>query len=262
MDKQSLISSLKERSGVDNVSERSFDEVATLFSSLFADDEKITDESWVIPVQVLKTMSGQTRHDVSEAIKSFKSQNEESQKAAVAAAVAAAKAEWEKTVPPSDPKPAESAPDIAKLISEQVQEQMKSVMGEDGEIGKLSKQFSDYLKAQAAKEKAATEADVRSQVRDYLIGRGVDEDDFALDYTLEKLSIGDNADIAVLRAQAEKDYESNYKKIHKGDGAKPFAGGGGGFQDSSKDFQDYMKAKQAAIEQEAKDAEELRKHMV
>lgn len=262
MDKQSLISSLKERSGVDNVSERSFDEVATLFSSLFADDEKITDESWAIPVQVLKTMSGQTRHDVSEAIKSFKSQNEESQKAAVAAAVAAAKAEWEKAVSPADPKPAEPAPDIAKLISEQVQEQMKSVMGEDGEIGKLSKQFSDYLKAQAAKEKAATEADVRSQVRDYLIGLGVKENEFALKYTLKELVIGENADIESLKKQALKDYETNYQEIHETDGASPLFGGGGGFQDSNKGFQGYMKARQAAIEQEAKDAEELRKHMV
>ncbi len=56
--------------------------------------------------------------------------------------------------------------------------------GEDSAFGKLSKQFSDYLTLQAAKEKAATEADVRSQVRDYLIERGVDEDYFALEYTL------------------------------------------------------------------------------
>ena len=155
-----------------------------------------------------------------------------------------------------------SAPDITKLVSEQVQAQVDVLMGDDGALGKLSKQLSDYLKVQAAKEKAAAEADARSKVRAYLIGRGVDEDDFALEYTLEKLVVDANADIAALKVQAEKDYESYYKKIHRGDGASPFAGGVGGSQDSNKDFQDYIKAKQATAEQEARDAEELRKHMI
>ena len=95
-----------------------------------------------------------------------------------------------------------------------------------------------------------------------MIGRGVEEDDFALEYTLEKLVIGEKPDVAVLKSKAEKDYEANYKKIHKNDGAQPFTGGGGRGQDSNAEFQNFIKEKQAAIAQEAKDADELYKQMM
>lgn len=253
---------------IDNLSERTISEVVTMFLPQFAEDEKITDESWNLPVQMVRTISGQLRHDTSTGINDFKSKYEAEQKTArekaIADAVAAAKAEWEKNKPVETKveEKKEEKPDIAKMVADQVAEQMKGLTGENSEFGKLSKQFSDYLKVQAAKEKAATEADVRSQVREYLISRGVEEDDFALEYTLEKLVVGDNPDISAMKTKAEKDYEAYYKKIHKGDGAQPFAGGGGGFRDSNTEFQNFIKSKQAEADLEAKEAEELRQHMM
>ena len=226
MDKQSFITSLKEKAGVDNISERSYEEVANLFATQFEDDEKVTDETWNVPVQIVKTMSGQNRHDVSAAIKEFKTQSEADQKAAIEKAVAEAKAEWEKAQKGAETTDTDKA-DVDKKVSDAVEAAIAKITGEDGAFGKLSKQFSDYLASQAAKEKAATEADIRNQVREYLIMRGVDEEDFALEYTLEKLVIGDNPDVNALKTKAEKDYEAYYKKIHKGDSAKPFNGGGG-----------------------------------
>ena len=252
---------------IDNLSERTIAEVVNLFLPQFADDEKITDESWNLPVQMMKTLSGQLRHDTSANINAFKTQFEASNKAlqekAVADAVAAAKAEWEKNHPGGERQknePAQDA-DIEKLIDGKISDALKGLTGENSELGKLSKQFGDFLKAQAAKEKAATEADVRSQVRDYLIGRGVDDEDFALEYTLEKLVVGDNPDVNTLKAKAEKDYEANYKKIHKGEGANPFAGGNGGGDSVVNEIDAWAKKRESAAAEEAAAAAELEKHI-
>lgn len=245
---------------IDNLSERTITEVVNLFLPQFSDDEKITDESWNLPVQMVKTLSGQLRHDTSTGINDFKTkyaaEQKTAQEKAIADAVAAAKAEWEKNNPVKKNEGAkkEDDPDIDKIVSEKVIEAFKGLTGEDSEFGKLSKQFSDYLKNQAAKEKAATEADVRSKVRDYLIERGVDEDDFALKYTLERLVVGENPDLEVLKIKAEKDYEANYKEIYKGNGAKPFAGGGGGGGSVVDEIQAWSKSRQEQIEAEAKAA--------
>lgn len=257
-------------SPIDNLSERTISEVVNMFLPSFADDTKITDESWKVPVEMVKTMSGQLRHDMSGGIAAFKTQFETEQKAQMEkdkqAAIDAFKAEWEKnhqtTTTTSTQETTKTEPDIDKKIADAMAKAMEGLTGEEGALGKLSKQFSDYLKTQAEKEKAATEADVRSQVREYLIDRGVDEDDFALEYTLEKLVIGENPDVNALKTKAEKDYEAYYKKIHKNDGAQPFAGGGGGNDNPNADFQNYIKEKQALAAQEAKDAEALRKDMM
>lgn len=258
-------------SPIDNLSERTISEMVNLFLPFFADDTKITDDSWKIPVEMVKTMSGQLRHDMSGGIAAFKTQFETEQKAQMEkdkqAAIDAFKAEWEKTHPtptptptPEPPKPQE--PDIDKKIADALANAMSGLTSEEGALGKLSKQFGDFLKLQAGKEKAATEAEVRSQVREYLIDRGVDEEDFALEYTLEKLVIGEKPDVNALKTKAEKDYETYYKKIHKNDGAQPFNGGGGSGGDSNTEFQNYIKEKMAEAEQEAKDAENLRKDMM
>lgn len=269
MEKELFLTTLKGKAGVDNVSERSFEEVATLFLPQFADDEKITDELWNIPVSMVKTMSGQLRHDLSTGINDFKAKTEAEQKAQLEkekkAAIDAFKAQWEKEHPtqqqPKD-EPEKKEPTIDEKLAEFKKTILAEMTGDESALGKLSKQFSDFLTQQAAEKKAITEANVRDQVKDYLIGRGVDEDDFALEYTLEKLEIGEKPDIAALKAKAEKDYESYYKKIHKNDGAQPFNGGAGGNQNSNTEFQNFIKERQAAAAQEAKDAEELKKHMM
>lgn len=268
MEKELFITTLKGKAGVDNVSDRSFEEVAGLFLPQFADDEKITDELWNIPVSMIKTMSGQLRHDLSTGINDFKTKSEAEQKAQLEkekqAAIDAFKAQWEKEHPTPAPKPEEkkTEPDIDAKLAEFEKTMLAKMTGDDSAFGKLSKQFSDFMSQVAAEKQAQTEASIREQVKDYLLRRGVDEDDFALEYTLEKLEIGDKPDISALKTKAEKDYEAYYKKIHKNDGAKPFNGGAGGSHDSNTEFQNFIKARQAEAAQEAKDAEELRKQMM
>ena len=263
MEKNLLITNLKTKAGVDNLSERTYDEVATAYLPLFTDDDKITDESWNIPVQILKTMSGQLRHEVADGITKGKSQWETEQQAAqqkaIDDAVAAAKAQWDKdhrSQKPDDQqqqKQEDQQPNIAELVAKQVAEQFKGLTGENSEFGKLSKQFSEYLAAQALKDKAATEEGIRSQIKAYLIGRGVEEDDYALEITLEKLVIGENPDVAALKTKAEKDYEAIFKRMHKDDGANPFSGG-----NHQTDVSPLIKSHLERVAKETKDAAEYK----
>lgn len=258
MEKNLLINTLKTKAGVDNLSERTLDEVATAYLPMFADDEKITDDSWAIPVQVLKTMSGQLRHEVAEGITKGKTQWETEQKTAqqkaIDDAIAAAKLQWEKDHPEKKPPLEDQKPDIAKLVAEQVAEQMKGITGADSEFGKLSKQFSDYLAAQALKDKATAEAGIRAQLKAYLIGKGVEEDDYALEIALEKVTIGENPDMSALKTKVETDYEAIFKRMHKDDGAQPFKSGQR-HDETSELVKDYLERKNKEL-QDATDYKE------
>ena len=269
MEKELLITTLKEKAQVNNLSDRTYDEVATMWLPLFADDAKITDESWGLPVQMLKTMSGQLRHDVSLGIANGKSQWEveanTAKEKAVSDALATAKAEWELTRKPGQPPVDNTQPDINTIVADAVAKAINGLTGADGVIGQQSKKLDDFITAFTQKEKAQTEADIRRIIRDRLIARGVEEDDYALEITMEKLAIGENPDLEALSAKAEKDYEAIYKRMHKGDGAQPFGGGAGGAgngQDSKAEFEKFIQQKRAEMEKEANDAEKLRKHMM
>lgn len=237
MEKEALISALKEKAGVDNLSDRTIDEVATLFLPQFADDEKITDESWNFPVQMVKTMSGQLRHDLSEGINDFKikyeADNKEAQAKAIADAVAAEKAKWEKENPKTKPetKPdREQDQDIDKKIADAVGKAISGLTGEEGAFGKLSKQFSDYLKSQEEKEKTATEDQMRSEILKLVMSYdGLEEDDVIVENTMMKLQISKDKDMDALKNEAKSVYEKVYKKfVEKHGGGQPFNGGGGG----------------------------------
>ena len=125
MEKNLLIQNLKSKAGVDNLSDRTFDEVATLVLPQFAEDDKITEESYTMPLQMLKTMSGQLRHDVAEGITNGKSQWETEQKTAqqkaIDDAMSAFKAQWEKDHPdPNKPDPNKPDPNAEKTLEEKI----------------------------------------------------------------------------------------------------------------------------------------------
>ena len=235
MEKEALISALKEKTGVDNLSERTIDEVATLFLPSFADDEKITDESWKIPVQMVKTMSGQLRHDLSGGINDFKTkfenENKTIQEKAIADAIAKAKAEWEKEHPSQ--KTAEENHDedgdVDKKIADAIAKAMGNLTGEEGVLGKLNKQFGDFLKSQEEKERTATESQMRKNILEYVMSFDeLDADDPIVENTMLKIVIEKGKDINALKAEAKSTYEKCYKKfVEKHGGGQPFTGGGG-----------------------------------
>ena len=245
---------------VDNLSDRSISEIVELFYPSFTDDEKITDESWNVPVQMIKTMSGQLRHDTSAGINAFKTKFEEESKTtnqkAIDDAVAAFKAQWEKDHPTSTPPKPEDKPDVTKLVAEQVAEQMKALTGEGSEFQKLSKQFSDYLAAQALKDKAASEEELRKQVLKHVIAfDDLDEDDAIVENVMLKLDFKGDKTLDELKNEAKGLYETAFKKyITKPGGAQPFSGGGGG----GGGVEPLIKSHIDRVAAEAKDAEDYR----
>ena len=266
MEKEALISALKEKSQVDNLSERTIDEVATMFLPTFADDEKITDDTWVLPLQMVKTMSGQLRHDLSGGISAFKNQfeteNKAAQEKAIAEAVAAAKAEWE--IARQGQEPPKPGPDKNVDLEAKIAEAVAKATGEQTKAFEtLSKQFSDYMKQVAEEKRVLAVTNVREQIRNFLIDLGVEEDDYALEICLEKLEIGEKPDVEALKTKAKTDYEAIYKRMHKGDSSSPLhGGGGGGGSDSNTEFEKFIKEREAAAAQEAKDAAALKESMM
>ncbi len=220
---------------IDNLSERTISEIVDLFHPQFVEDDKITDDTWKIPVQMLLTMSGQLRHDTSEGINAFKTkfenENKETQAKAIADAIAAAKAQWEKDNKKPDVDPNKDAnKDVDTKIADAIKVALSGLTGEDGAIGKLSKQFGDYLTLQAEKDKAATESQMRSQILDYVRSfDNLDADDVIVENTMLKLEINKDKDINALKNEAKSIYEGIYKKfVEKHGGGQPFSGSGAG----------------------------------
>lgn len=245
---------------IDNLSERTISEIVDMFHPQFIDDEKITDESWKIPVQMIKTMSGQLRHDTSTGINAFKSQFEAEQKTAqqkaIDDAVAAFKSQWEKDHP--DPNKNDDK-DIAKLVAEQVAAQMKVLTGEESDFGKLSKQMTDYLATQIAREKAASVESLRKQILEYITEfDGLDEDDAIVENVILKLDIKDDKKLDDLKNEAKSLYEKAYKNfVTKHGGGEPFTGGGG--NDENTGAKGWLKNKGVLSEAEEEAAEKRKK---
>lgn len=230
MDKQSFISSLKEKSGVDNISERSWDEMANLFLADFSDDANVTDESWTKPVNIVKTMSGQFRHDLSVSINDFKSQydteSKKRQEKAIAEAVAAAKSEFEKLN--KEPESPEQKDDIDAKIADAVSKSMATLLGEDSSIGKVLKQHTDFMQRMEQEKKDMAVDKIRQDLKSYLIdNRGADRE-AVVNLAIKEMEISDKSDIDKLHIEVEKKYEKLYKDFYGDSTDAPLGGTAGG----------------------------------
>lgn len=269
MEKESLIASLREKSGVDNLSERTIAEVAQAAMPLFVDDDKITEETWKPFVQMLKSVSGQYRHDVADGIAGGKSQWENDAKAAqqkaVADALAAAKAEWEKSVKPEVKPTVEQPADMTKLVADAVAKAMEGLTGENGAIGKMNKQFTEYVARAEQEKKESIINNKRNALREYLLDERMADREPVVNLAIKDLEISHDSDLDKLKVLVEKKYEELYKEFYGDSAGSPFAGGMGGAgngQDSKAEFDKFIAAKKAEQDKEAQDAEELKKLMM
>ena len=271
MEKESLIEGLRSRLG-DNaaaVSDRSYDEIATAALPMFADDDKVTDDTWKVPVQMLSSLVGQYWHDVADGIAQGKdtwaAEQGEANKKAVADAVAKAKAEWEaslkeKGVPVTKPEGSgegkDKTPDILEQVKTLLAENNKQLLSEDGAIGKLTSSVNGFMENYNKQQKENLEGGIRKQISDYLSDKGASYKP-AVSLAIKNLKIGDNPDMDVLKLQAEKDYMAIVKDFY-GDGGKPFGGTGTGGTGKGL-VDDYIKQRAQEAQKEANDAEALRK---
>ena len=270
MEKESLIEGLRSRLG-DNataVSDRSYDEIATAALPMFADDDKVTDDTWKVPVQMLSSLVGQYRHDVADGIAKGKdtwaAEQGEANKKAVADAVAKSKAEWEASLKDKkDKDPAEGSGDkkdadsnILEQVKTLLAENNKQLLSEDGAIGKLTSSVNGFMENYNKQQKESLESGIRKQISDYLSDKGASYKP-AVNLAIKNLEIGDNPDMDVLKLQAEKGYMSIVKDFY-GDGGKPFGGTGTGGTGKGL-VDDYIKQRAQEAQKEANDAEALRK---
>lgn len=272
MEKESLIEGLRSRLG-DNataVSDRSYDEIATAALPMFADDDKVTDDTWKVPVQMLSSLVGQYRHDVADGIAKGKdtwtAEQGEANKKAIAEAVAKAKAEWEASLKGKADGAAAKAEgndgkkntnlDILEQVKSLLAENNKQLLSADGAIGKLTSFVNGFMENYNKQQKENLESGIRKQIADYLSDKGASYKP-AASLAIKNLKIGDNPDMDVLKLQAEKDYMSIVKDFY-GDGGKPFGGTGTGGTGKGL-VDDYIKQRAQEAQKEANDAEALRK---
>lgn len=265
MEKELFISTLKTKAGVDNLSDRTIDEVATVLLPQFADDTKITDESWVVPVQMLKSMSGQLRHEVAMGITNGKTQWENEQKdsraKAIEEAVAAAKAQWEKEH--GNGGNDDSKDDTASLdakVADAVAKALEGVTGENGSIGKLTKQFSDYIARAEQEKKNAIIGKIREGLKTYLLDERMADREPVVNLAIKEMEIKEDSDFDKLKVQVEKKYEKLYKDFYGDAGGSPYAGNAGsGGEHGDSGAQAWLKSRSGIAEQEAAAAEARKK---
>lgn len=260
MDKESVIASLQERVGETDfsaISRRSVESIIEPLMPTFADDEKVTDETWALPVALIKNFVGQSRHDIADAVKAAKAKQDEDMAKAVKDAVEAAKLEWEKGNKDPEPKPKPADPtDVDSIINKKLEEAIAGLTGKEGALGKLTDSFNTFITNFNAQRKAESEAEVKKRIYNSLEELGADKP-AVIELAVEKLKIGENAEYADLLSQAKAEYESQYKRFYA-DGSQPFMGGGGE-QTSSDSFKAFIDSKKKEADRQAEEAEALRK---
>lgn len=265
MEKESLISSLRERIGENDfnaISRRSVETIIEPLLPMFADDEKVTEETYALPVALLKSFIGQSRHDIAEGIKSEKSRLEAERQKVIDAAVEAARLEWgKKNEPQGDPKPGASADPVqgADDINALIEKKFEALMSKDGALGKLTDGFNTFIDDYNRRRTEEAEAALRQRITRGLEGMGADSSK-VIELALRDLKIDGKKTYDDLFKEAKDIYESLYKDLYA-NGPMPFAGGSGK-KDSDAGFQSYLKRKQEQADRQQEDAKALRTKMM
>lgn len=253
MEKETLIQELKTRSGETGLSDKTFEDVASAILPTFADDASITDDSWSLPVAMLKTAGGQLRHEQAEWIKKQQASFEANKKEAIDGAKKLWEDEWKKNHPGNKPKEElNPTDDVRKLIADE----MAKLTGADGAIGRLSATMQSFLDGAKKREEAEKISSIKKELREYLVGKNATKD-AVIDLAIEKLEVGGEPNPTELKAKVEADYEKLYKQFY-GDGSLPFSGDGGSGEDGSKSMREYLKRKHAEAEEATKRQQALK----
>ncbi len=256
MEKDILIQNLKTKVGEDNakvISDRSFEEIAGLYLPLFADDSKITEESWQYPVKVLSTYAGQKRHDDKEFVENYKSEYDQRHQKEVEERVRKAAEEAVEKYK-SEQKDADGGgsgadveePAIEDKINEAVKKALTGFSARMEEFGKSSKEVTDYIETLKQREKSARRDQVKGELKKHLVDLKANNE-ACIDDALDDIEYGDSPTFEGLKQTAISAYEKRYKRYYS-DGGRPFGGtgfGGGGGDSLVKEKIERLKAEAA-----------------
>ena len=243
MEKDILIQGLRTRIGEDDakiISDKTFDGVATEVLSLFADDSKVTDETWKLPVALLKQFAGQKRFDEKTFTEKFKTeyatQHEKDVETRINTAVAKALEDYKKEHPENGGgdggKGGAPEKSLDEKVAKAVKEAMAGLTGADSDFGKMTAAMTDFMKSQMKREKTATLNSVKAELKKHLIALKANNE-ACIDDALDDIEYGDNPTFEGLKQTAVSAYEKRYKRYYA-DGGKPFGGNGtGGHEEES-----------------------------
>lgn len=276
MEKDILIQGLRTRIGEDDakiISDKTFDGVATEVLGLFADDSKVTDETWKLPVALLKQFAGQKRFDEktftenfkAEYAKQYQTEHEKDVETRIAAATAKAIEDYKKEHPENGGgnggNGGNGADDLDAKVAKAVKEAMAGLTGADSDFGKMTATMNAFMKSQLEREKTATLNSVKSELKKHLVALKANNE-ACIDDALDDIEYGDTPTFDGLKQAAVAAYEKRYKRYYA-DGGKPFGGDGTGGNGGDNDF---VKERIARLKQEAEEnanyATELEKTFV
>lgn len=249
MEKDILIQGLRTRIGEDDakiISDKTFDGVATEVLGLFADDTKVTEDTWKLPVALLKQFAGQKRFDEknftekfkTEYANEYKNQHEKDVETRVNAAVAKALEDYKKEHPENGGgdggKSGASEESLDEKVAKAVKEAMAGLTGADSEFGKMTATMTNFMKSQMEREKTATLNSVKAELKKHLIALKANNE-ACIDDALDDIEYGDNPTFEGLKQTAVSAYEKRYKRYYA-DGGKPFGGDGTGGHEGDNGF--------------------------
>lgn len=267
MEKDILIQELRTKVGEDNckvISDKTFDGIAESVLPMFADDSKITEETWKLPVATLIQFAGQKRFDEKAFTEKFKedyakeygAQHEKDVENRIKSAVDKALEDYKKAHPENgggnggDGGNGGSTDDeLDAKVAKAVKEAMAGLTGADSDFGKMTATMTSFMKSQMEREKTAMLNSVKSELKKHLIALKANNE-ACIDDALEDIEYGDNPTFEGLKQTAISAYEKRYKRYYA-DGGKPFGGnstGGNGGEGN-----DFVKERIAKLQQEAKD---------
>lgn len=263
MEKDILIQNLRTRVGEDDcksISDKTFDGIAESVLSLFADDSKITEESWNLPIAVLKQFAGQKRHDDAVFTEKFKAdyakeyatQHEKDVEERIRIATEKALEEYKKEHPETGGDGSNDGSDEGKTIDEKVNnavaKAIAALTGKDSELAKSLGTITEFVTRQTEREKTEVKNRVKSELKQHLVNLKANNE-ACIDDALDDIEYGDNPTFEGLKQSAISAYEKRYKRYYA-NGGKPFGGdnAGGGSETSS-----YVKQRIEELKKEAAD---------
>ena len=264
MEKDILIQNLRTKVGEDNckvISDKTFDGIAESVLPMFADDSKITDDTYKLPVAALIQFAGQKRFDEKEFTEKFKTeyatQHEKDVEERIRKAAEKALEDYKKEHPDknddgkggkSDDDDTKNKPDIAELVKEEVKNAFKGLTGEDSELGKLTKTLTAMIQSQQDRDKTEVKNKVKAALKAHLVSLKANNE-ACIDDALDDIDFGDTPTFEGLKQSAISAYEKRYKRYYAG-GGQPFGGkstGGGGDENS------FVKSRLDKLKKEAEE---------
>ncbi len=268
MEKDILIQELRTKVGEDNckvISDKTFDGIAESVLPMFADDSKITEETWKLPVATLIQFAGQKRFDEKAFTEKFKedyakeygAQHEKDVENRIKSAVEKALEDYKKAHPENGGgnggdggNGGSTDDDLDAKVAKAVKEAMAGLTGADSDFGKMTATMTDFMKSQMEREKTAMLNSVKSELKKHLVALKANNE-ACIDDALEDIEYGDNPTFEGLKQTAISAYEKRYKRYYA-DGGKPFGGNSTG--GSGGEGNDFVKERIARLQQEAKDS--------